>query len=258
MERVHDLIQKLASAERSGAGALELLQITGELQALLLQETGANSNTGSSKVAVIMPQGMVAQTPAPPIEHVKVQEPLPTARPEPVQEHQQQTVEEPKKEEAFNGQQPYTIRKPETLHQDEPLIPEPTPYAHPEQPAELHKKSAPLAKQQLELHEMLGEKSESLNDTLKAPSREVAHTLTGAPIKDLRKGIGVNDKFVFISELFGGDEGLYDRSIKTINAFHILPEAQYWINKELKAKLHWDDDSRTVQHFYELVKRRFS
>ncbi len=79
-----------------------------------------------------------------------------------------------------------------------------------------------------------------------------------APIKDLRRGIGINDKFSFVSELFRGDEDMYERSIKTINSFHILPEAEYWMNRELKVKLGWNDNKELVQHFYQLVRRRFS
>ena len=84
------------------------------------------------------------------------------------------------------------------------------------------------------------------------------HSLKETPIRDLRKGIGINDRFVFISELFRGDEPMYERSIKTINSFNIYPEAEYWMNRELKIKLGWDDTRETVKHFYQLVKRRFA
>jgi len=84
------------------------------------------------------------------------------------------------------------------------------------------------------------------------------HTLKDAPIKDLRKGIGINDRFTFVNELFRGDDAMYERSIKTINGFHILSEAEYWINRELKFKLGWNDSKEVVQHFYQLVRRRFS
>jgi hypothetical protein len=108
------------------------------------------------------------------------------------------------------------------------------------------------------VHEVIAEKKESLNDMLKQEKHELGSMLKEAPIKDLRKGIGVNDKFLFISELFRGDEDMYERSIKTINGFHILPEAEYWINRELKVKLGWNDGKDTVQHFYGIVRRRFS
>jgi hypothetical protein len=109
-----------------------------------------------------------------------------------------------------------------------------------------------------EVNEAVAEKRESLNDRLKQQKTEVAHVLKEAPIKDLRKGIGINDRFTFVRELFRGDEAFYERSIKTINSFHIFSEAEYWINRELKFKIGWDEDKEIVKHFYQLVRRRFS
>lgn len=108
-----------------------------------------------------------------------------------------------------------------------------------------------------EVNEIMGQQ-ESLNDKLKENRTEVMHTIKDTPIRDLRKAIGINDRFVFINELFRGDEPMYERSIKTINSFNIYPEAEYWMNRELKIKLGWDDTRENVKHFYQLVKRRFS
>jgi len=93
---------------------------------------------------------------------------------------------------------------------------------------------------------------------LKTEKTELVEILTESPIRDLKKGIGINDRYVFLSELFRGDDAMYERSIKTINGFRILAEAEYWIERELKVKLGWDDGKATTQHFYQLVKRRFS
>jgi hypothetical protein len=109
-----------------------------------------------------------------------------------------------------------------------------------------------------ELNEVMASKTSSLNEKLKAEVKEVAHVLNDAPVRDLRRAIGINDRFVFISELFRNDEVMYERSIKTINSFRILPEAQYWIERELKVKLGWDENKESTRHFYQLVKRRFS
>jgi len=99
---------------------------------------------------------------------------------------------------------------------------------------------------------------ESLNDKLKQTKIELGETLTETPIRDLKKAIGVNDRFLFINELFRGDEAMYERSIKTINNFSILPEAQYWIQRELKVKIGWKDTDEVVKQFDQLVKRRFT
>ena len=121
-----------------------------------------------------------------------------------------------------------------------------------------HQKYNPeTAKQELN-EAMADEGSDSLNDKLRESKKELSDTLKDAPIKDLKKAIGINDRFLYINELFKGDEVMYERSIKTINGFTIYPEAEYWIRRELKVKLGWDDQNQTVKQFDQLVKRRFS
>jgi hypothetical protein len=104
----------------------------------------------------------------------------------------------------------------------------------------------------------MGSQPESLNDKLKQGKTELVEVLKETPVKDLRKAVGINDRFLFINELFRGDESMYERCIKTINSFNIFAEAEYWITRELQVKLAWNTDLPTVQHFYQLVKRRFS
>jgi hypothetical protein len=100
--------------------------------------------------------------------------------------------------------------------------------------------------------------NQSLNDALKEETVEVAEKLVDTPIEDLRKAISINDRYLFISMLFMGDENNFDRSIRTINSFNMLAEAQYWIQRELKVKMGWQDENGTVKHFYSLVRRRFA
>ena len=109
-----------------------------------------------------------------------------------------------------------------------------------------------------EFNTTLANQVESLNEKLKEERVEVATVLQGAPIRDLKKAIGVNDRFLFVNDLFRGDENMYERSIKTINGFSIYPEAQYWIQRELKVKLSWPDNSESVKLFDLLIRRRFS
>ena len=122
-------------------------------------------------------------------------------------------------------------------------------------PTLIHQNRTVLAK---EINESVGKKNRSLNDTLKEDTTELSAKLSDGPVKDLKKAIGVNERFLFINELFRGDEVMYERSVKTINSFTIWPEAEYWVKRELKTKLGWKDSNETVQHFDQLVKRRFS
>lgn len=138
--------------------------------------------------------------------------------------------------------------KPHIIFEQEDEIPT---LAHQQQ-----KVTAPLAGK--ELNDSMNEHTaSSLNEKLKQSKIDLGDTLTEVPIRDLRKAIGVNDRFLFINELFRGDEAVYERSIKTINSFSIFAEAEYWIQRELKVKNGWNDNDEMVKQFYQLVKRRF-
>lgn len=116
----------------------------------------------------------------------------------------------------------------------------------------------PVNKKTSVVNELQFEYPESLNDRLKETKIELSQSLTSAPIKDLKKAIGVNDRFLFINELFRGDEAMYERSIKTIQNFSIYAEAEFWIRRELKVKIGWLDNEPAVKQFDQLIKRRFS
>jgi hypothetical protein len=116
-----------------------------------------------------------------------------------------------------------------------------------------------LSQKSREINDIIGGgNGSSLNEKLKSDIVELKSALNDTPVRDLRKAIGVNDRYVFINQLFRGDEVMYERSIKTINGFRILPEAEYWMERELKVKLGWDENREATRHFYQLVKRRFS
>ncbi|MGN7785597.1 hypothetical protein ACTJIJ_13795 [Niabella sp. 22666] len=77
-------------------------------------------------------------------------------------------------------------------------------------------------------------------------------------IKDLNKAITAQDRLAFVRELFRGDEVMFERSIKTINNFSSLTEAEYWIERELKTKNGWMSGHPVTSQFEQLLKRRFS
>jgi len=248
MERIQVLIDKLQQQYQQKENVASILATVQMLQNELTTLQKGNKILGTSKVAVVMPNGhsfnrSSQESLLPEAEEVKVNHEV--SKTEPVQ----------KQEETLRKE--YSTPKPvETVHQQ-------TAITHNVPLFDMHidtvVEAPTLIQQQIhkEINELITNK-ESLNDRLKQEKKEVAHVLKDSPVKDLRKAIGVNDKFVFISELFRGDEAMYERSIKTINTFHILPEAEYWMNRELKVKLGWNDTSENVQHFYQVVRRRFS
>ncbi|MDR0420041.1 MAG: hypothetical protein LBH30_01100 [Prevotellaceae bacterium] len=73
------------------------------------------------------------------------------------------------------------------------------------------------------------------------------------PIKDLSKGIGLNDKFLFSKELFGGNAQQFGNTITTINGMDSIGDALEYI----KNNFLWQEDNPVVKHFITLVRRRF-
>jgi hypothetical protein len=254
MERIKALIDKLYQQKQQNCSPALMLPIVQLLQTELLRVQQSNSLSGRGKVVVTMPLNYHVEEiieeappfnqtiPASTIEQVLneiVKEPTPVYK----SEYQQPVIEKIRVEE----------KKPE------PVIAKVKEHQVLNPALDIKTESPTLTQHQVkELHEVIADPKESLNDKLKQEKIELAHVLKDTPIKDLRKGIGINDRFTFVNELFRGDEAMYERSIKTINAFNILSEAEYWINRELSFKLAWNDSKDIVQHFYHLVKRRFA
>jgi hypothetical protein len=274
MERVQVLIDKLSTQKATNDTPAQLLTTVQLLHQELLSLQVQVTNKSSTKVAVVMPVvypvNTVMQEPV--VESIKVSDSKEVKQPIPLVEpkeekpmFQQQSffdIPQPEPVQTMTSptvQEAYSLKKP-AVSIPEPVREEVKPQQPTAVPFDVLAETPTLSyrQPQKEIHELIGTQEASLNDKLKAEKTELAHALKDAPIKDLRKGIGVNDKFLFINELFRGDESLYEKSIKTINAFHILPEAEYWINRELKMRLAWNDNKEVVQHFYQLVRRRFS
>jgi hypothetical protein len=74
-----------------------------------------------------------------------------------------------------------------------------------------------------------------------------------APIADLSKGIGLNDKFLFAKELFDGKAQHFEKTIIRINSMKSFEEASQYI----KDNFSWKENSSVVKHFITLVRRRF-
>lgn len=97
-----------------------------------------------------------------------------------------------------------------------------------------------------------------LNEQLGQPGEEWAQKMQSTPIENLASAIGVNDRYLYISELFRGDESMYERSIITLNKFSNFHDAHAWSERELRLKLGWDTQNQITRQFEQLIKRRFN
>jgi len=100
--------------------------------------------------------------------------------------------------------------------------------------------------------------SETLGDTLTPAEKPViADSLQMSGINDLREAIGINDKFLFINELFNGDLERYNKVIDELNGFSGLSGAQTYLT-ELQVQYQWEEDGSAYQKLNVLLERKFS
>jgi hypothetical protein len=249
MERVETLLKKLQDQFAQNAPADQMLLTVQMLQAELLHlqqhhalEDDAIVVTVSNMSPVLKESPVIVPDPVAEERIVEILQ---------VDEAEIEAELEEIKRNAETLQQISVQNKPHIVFEPEEDIPT---LMHQHEYKPLPEKEEPA----MEINDAVSNNHASINEKLKQSKIDLGDTLTEVPIRDLRKAIGVNDRFLFINELFRGDEVAYERSIKTINSFSIFAEAEYWIQRELKVKNGWDSNNEMVAQFFQLVKRRFS
>ena len=70
----------------------------------------------------------------------------------------------------------------------------------------------------------------------------------------LHRAIGINDKFLMIRDLFGGDGEAYEEAIATLNAFDDFDECMIHIAENYA----WNPNSDGAKFMMELLERKFA
>ncbi|MFP4024530.1 MAG: hypothetical protein ACLFVR_08385 [Thiohalospira sp.] len=92
------------------------------------------------------------------------------------------------------------------------------------------------------------------NMSKKNSKKDVSSKLQSKPIQDINSAIGLNDKFIFIRELFNGDKEQYLETIQILNNFDSYDNALGFLNENFD----WNDDDVNFERLKELVKRKFA
>ena len=159
-------------------------------------------------------------------------------------------AEEPKVEPVAKQEpkaEPTIVPEPKVEAKPEPA-PVPTPAPAPA-PA-----PAPVAQPTAEpvrLGDVLGGKTTTLADKMADDS---APTAAFNRITDLRKAIGLNDKFLMIRDLFDGDAARYEDTITTLNEFDDLDECMIYIVENFV----WNPDSEGAKLLVSLIERKLA
>ncbi len=87
---------------------------------------------------------------------------------------------------------------------------------------------------------------------------ELADRLSEQPIQDLTRAISINDRLLYMNQLFGKDMKELDESLKLLNRFESLQEAKSLIYN-LAEQYNWTGEEKMeiAQDFIKLVRRRY-
>lgn len=96
----------------------------------------------------------------------------------------------------------------------------------------------------------------SLNDLL-AKTNAQGDEPVKAPIADLKQAINLNEKLLFIKDLFKGYNLAYSEAIDIVNKMNSFEAANNFLQSNYSLKYDWASKQATVDQFYELLNRRF-
>ncbi|ETZ19883.1 hypothetical protein [Pedobacter sp. V48] len=176
-------------------------------------------------------------------------------------------------EEATIDEEPEPIQEP-IVFKEEPFVqvqeeseapepaqipaPEPVAFKAPEPTKVFVNETTPEQIQQ----EPVGNVRPTLNDILAGKNNNSSVNLNleshKPTITDLKKGITLNEKLLYIKDLFNGYNLAYSEAIDLINKMPDLKTADTFLKNNYAEKNNWASKQTTVDKFYELLNQRFS
>ena len=95
-------------------------------------------------------------------------------------------------------------------------------------------------------------KENSLNDSI-GETKSAESPITNGPITSLRAAIGLNDRFLFIREIFANNTDKYNTVIDKLDKLETIQQAVDYLKSNLTLQ-----KNETSMKFVDLLKRRFS
>jgi len=82
--------------------------------------------------------------------------------------------------------------------------------------------------------------------------------LSVKPISDIKLAITLNDKLLYVKDLFNGYNLAYSEAIEILNRFNTFEEAMRFLKTNYISKNNWESKPATTEKFYALLKRRYA
>ena len=103
------------------------------------------------------------------------------------------------------------------------------------------------------LGDVMAQNKQTLADTIAAPTA-LGEEISNRSIRSLRQGIGLNDKFLMIRDLFDGDADAYNQTIDALDSFDDFDDCLIYIAENFA----WNADSEGAKFIMQLLERKLS
>lgn len=90
-------------------------------------------------------------------------------------------------------------------------------------------------------------------------ARDLGDKLRLSRIEDLSRAMGINERFLTINELFGGNHETFDNVLRHLNSLSTFENARHYLEQEVIPAFGWMDDKKQKKAaiFIQLVQRRY-
>jgi uncharacterized short protein YbdD (DUF466 family) len=106
---------------------------------------------------------------------------------------------------------------------------------------------------QVTLGEHLGANKKSLNETFAGNQQDFSSRINKKPVTDIKAAIGIGDRFLFIKELFGGDNEKFNQTIEVLNGLTDYNQAL----EHIKTNFSWNTEDSTTKQFLNIISRKY-
>ena len=113
---------------------------------------------------------------------------------------------------------------------------------------------APVAESTISAPQRLGDSFGGVKTLADQMAKDDTPTMPFNRITELRQAIGLNDKFLMIRDLFGGDAVRYEATIDTLDEFDDLDECIIYIVENFR----WNPDLEATKLLVSLIERKLA
>lgn len=109
------------------------------------------------------------------------------------------------------------------------------------------------------LNDKLTNATQTLNDKgVAVKTKTLLDSHGKSKINSLRSGVSLNQRFLFINNLFAGNQEAYQKVMESLDGCISLSDAKNHVTHQISVQYQWDNNSAEAEEFYDLLERKFN